>query len=86
MANVARRQGPTSTEQLARRYLVEDGLADDLRGAVAVAKAHPEVARRIYELINSLPGKSEAEQREIVQAVQALIASTQSQPLSAMDR
>lgn len=76
MQKVGRRQSIGSAEQLARQYLVEDELAADLRGAVAVAKAHPAAAGRIYELIGSLPGKSEAEQREIVQAVQALIAGT----------
>lgn len=76
MAKVGRRERTRSAEQLARQYLVEDAFVADLRGAVAIAKAHPAAARQIYELIGSLPGKSQSEQREIVQAVEALIAGT----------
>ena len=49
-------------------YRVSNQFADSLQLAVEDAKAHPDRARRVYKLINSLPGKSTAEQQAIVNA------------------
>ena len=65
--------GDTHVEDVARKYRVSDRFAERLRVAVEDARAHPERAQRVYDLIRSLPGKTPKEQQSIVAEIQALL-------------
>jgi len=68
---------PQELLERASAYAAPEPLRTDLRLAVARAESSPEMRalhRRLRELLDSLPGKPEQEQRQIVAEIERVVA------------